>query len=100
MIKTITAVEHDGLDIRTITAAFNIPTADFDIISAVKAASNEYINTEDGKKTLEHNGGCFNFADFLAYVPEEICKKHDFNLDAEYDNILIDWDESLIDTDE
>lgn len=96
MIKTITAIEHDGLDIRTITAVFTIPSPDFDIISAVKAASNEYIATENGKRTLEHNCGYFNFADFLACVPEEICKKHGFTYKTTGD-MIIDWDESLID---
>lgn len=97
MTKIITAVEHDGLDIRTITGSFKVPSEDFDIIAAIKAASNEYIHTEEGKQTLDHNCGQFNFADFVNDVPRRICVKHGFEFDREIDNILINWDEQLID---
>lgn len=47
-----------------------------DVLDAVKKSCEEYVRTEDGKRTYDCNCGAFNYGDFDVYVPNEICKKY------------------------
>ena len=103
MIKNITAVERDGFDIRTLTVSFEVPDENFDILSAISKAVADYIKTDAGRQTYEHNCECFNLADFNTSVPNEFCEKYGFKkIDSLTQDIEIDWDyefTSLIDDD-
>lgn len=98
--QTILAIEHDGMNIRAMLIHLAILSDDpgFDIEAAVINACTEYVQTPEGKKTYEHNCGCFNWADFSASVPDEICRRHGFakinHQTAEKD---VDWDQHLVD---
>lgn len=98
MIQTITAIERDGLDVRTLTLIFEVPTKDFDLITAVKNAATDYCKTEDGMKIYKYNCRYFNWADFAMNVTNEFCEKYGFKM---VDNVLadfeVDWDEQLVD---
>ncbi len=99
MIKYMTAIEHDGLSTRSLTALISIISEDqnFDIISEIKVASEEFVETEIGQKVLDQNCGCFNFADFISEVPPKICHKHGFKLvDSSVSDYQIDWDMQLV----
>jgi len=95
----ITAIEQDGLDSRVlpiILRAFTIEAMN-DIKSAVENACEEYIRTDEGKKTYSATCHCFNWADFDMHVPNEICRKHGFEKiehNAEYK--CVNWDEQLV----
>lgn len=98
----IIVVEHDGLESRSFVLNFVITDAkitDTDSLrDAVRKACTEYAQTEEGKKTLDYNCGCFNWADFEANVPQDICEKYGFRIDNS--NIIfgeVNWDEHLVD---
>ena len=96
-IRTITAQERDGLNIRVLTLNFEVPNEAFDIVAAVKAAAKEYCLTEEGKKAYEGNCNCFNWGDFDAHVPQDICRKHGFaKIESLTNDLLVDFDEQLV----
>lgn len=98
MVKTIAALEQDGFDVRVLVLNFDVPSKDFDLKAAVEAACVEYCQTEEGRETYEGNCNCFNWADFEAYVPDEICEKHGFKkINAEISGEIVNWDEQLVD---
>lgn len=97
MLKTISAVEHDGMDIQVLTLQFEVPDKSFDLMSAIRAAAKDYCQTSDGQETLRQNNGAFNLADFNNCVPDKICKRHGFKqVDDCLSEIEIDWDTQLI----
>ena len=91
--KTLTAIEHDGIDVRLLTMIFEIPGKDFDLIDALKKAVADYVATDQGKATLEYNCGCFNLADIDSSLPRKFCEKYGVKI---IDSVLaeddIDWD--------
>lgn len=98
MLQTVVAIERDGLDIRTLTLCFDIPSKDFDLITAVKNAAMDYCQTEIGKQVYEYNCSYFNWADFAMNVSNEFCEKYGFKmLDAVCEDVIVDWDEQLVD---
>lgn len=97
-MQTIIAIERDGLDERILTIQLETYREGLDLRQAIIDACTEYVQTPEGKKLYEYNCGCFNWADFEASVPNEICEKHGFakykSLDAD---ITVGWDEHLVD---
>lgn len=47
----------------------------------------------------DYNCGAFDWADFDAYVPNEICKKHGFTKRESVRSVEVDWDEQLAELD-
>ena len=98
MKYTITATEHDGLDTRTLVINLDVFKENIDVVEACKEATREFVATTDGLKTYIGNCDCFNWADFEAYVPNDICEKYGFRkIDSDVANIDVNWDEQLID---
>lgn len=98
MLKTIVAIERDGLDVRVLALNFDVPNAEFDLKAAVKAACTEYCKTEEGRATYEYNCDSFNWADFAMSVPAALCEKHGFQmLQSDVADEDVDWDEELVD---
>lgn len=98
MLRTIVAIERDGFDVNTLTLQFEVPSVDFDLITAIKNAATDYCQTEIGKKTYSYNCGYFNWADFAMSVSNEFCEKYGFKmLDAVCEDVIVDWDEQLVD---
>lgn len=101
MLRTVVAIEHDGLDIRVLTLQFDVPSEDFDLRDAVCKASTDYCKTQDGKKIYEYNCSYFNWADFAINVPQEFCERHGFKkIDSATSDIEVDLDEQLVDDSE
>lgn len=69
-----------------------------DVLEAIKNASIEYCNTEEGKETFLGNCGCFNIGDFDACVPDEICQKYGITKDHSNDitTFNMDFNEQLV----
>lgn len=84
--KTIVAADLDN-DI-AIVITVEIPDEDFDVMGAIQDASVEYVNTPVGNEVLNDNGGYFNWGDVVNNLPDDICKKHGFEIvnvmDADY----------------
>lgn len=98
LLRTITAIERDGFNVRTLTMVFEVPAKDFDLKAAVMAAATEYCKTKEGRETYSHNCGNFNWADLEMNVPNEICERHGFRMvDTMLSDIEVDWDEQLVD---
>lgn len=96
--KTVVAMERDGLDVRTFVLNFHVSSESFDIVAAAKAAAKEYCLTEEGKRIYEGNCNCFNWGDFDAYVPQDICRRHGFaKIESPIPDELVDFDEQLVD---
>lgn len=100
-MKTICVSEHDGLNERQFM--IHITTSGPDdlesIKEAIKKACRDYIKTDVGKKTYEYNCESFNWADFEAHVPQNICRKYGFEFKSTpVSDYVVDWDEQLIDT--
>lgn len=101
MLKTIVAIERDGIDIRVLALNFEVPSADFDLKAAVKAACTEYCKTPEGLETYRYNCNHFNWADFAMSVPAEFCEKHGFKfVQSNVSDEDVNWDEQLVDDDE
>lgn len=78
MLKIIVATEADGLDTTNLVMVLDVDSEDINIEQAVLKACKEYCLTDEGKRTFEGNCNCFNWGDFDAYVPNEICQKYGF----------------------
>ena len=97
-INTIIAIERDGLDVRVLTIPVQVNDESIDLREAVRKACAYYAKTEEGRKTYEYNCHCFNWADFEAEVPNEICRKFGFEkLEGNTGDITVNWDEQLVD---
>lgn len=101
-IRIISAEDRDGFNVRTLTLVFEVPSVNFDLNAAVRAAATEYCQTEKGRNTyLFTNCHNFNWGDFDLYVPEAICKKHGFRkLDAYIAEEFTDFNEQLVNEDD
>ena len=98
-IKTIAAIERDGMDVRVLTMTMEILTDEGnDLKQAVRKACSEYLRTISGIDVYHANCECFNWGDFVQEVPNEICEKYGFRKvqDAISDE-YVDWDEQLVD---
>lgn len=101
MQKTIVAMQRDGVCVQVFAMNFEVPDGDFDLRAAVKAACTEYCQTKEGRETYEGNCNNFNWGDFDAYVPDELCEKHGFKrLRTEVSDEVVDFDELLVDDDD
>lgn len=74
--------DRDGLNetIRPMTIYTALPKDE--IIPAIKAAAQEFLNTPEGRKVWEDNCGNFNYGDFDLNVPNGICLHHGFYRNA------------------
>lgn len=98
MLRTVVAIERDGLDFRVLTLQFEVPNEDFDLKDAVCKAATDYCKTPDGKKTYDYNCSYFNWADFATNVPQEFCERYGFKkVDSAVSDIEVNWDEQLVD---
>lgn len=98
--QTIIATERDGMNVRTIAIVYEVirEDPDFDLKEAVKAAVKDYLHTIEGKRVYEYNQECFNWADFEANVPNELCEQYGFRkVETMFSDIEVDWDEHLVD---
>lgn len=87
-------VENDERDICfTVEAKNDIP---FGIMEACRRAACEYLSTPEGMDIYEGNCDSFTWADFEAYVPDEICEKYGFRVIRDNAHILsVDGEEQL-----
>lgn len=51
-----------------------------ELYPAVKAATKEFLSTEEGQKLLNQTCGAFNWGDFAESIPENLCLRHGFLL--------------------
>lgn len=97
---TVTAVERDGFDVSILAIRLRVldPDPEFDIQAAVVKACTEYVSTPEGAEDYDRNNLNFNWADFEASVPDNICRKHGFEkVSSGLSDIEVDWDEHLVD---
>ena len=66
------------------------------IDESIKLACTEYCLTDEGKRTYIRNCRCFDYGDFVAYVPNGICKKYGISKENDYPSELRDADEQLV----
>lgn len=98
MLRTVVAIERDGLDVRVLTLQFDVPSKEFDLKDAVCKAATDYCKTTDGRKIYDYNCSYFNWADFAMSVPQKLCEKYGFKkIDPATSDIEVDWDEQLVD---
>ena len=100
MLRTVVAIERDGMDVRVLSLLFEVPHKGFDLRAAVIKAATEYCQTEEGRNLYRYNCSCFNWADFASAIPAELCQKHGFrrvDWDMCEPDIIADWDEHLVD---
>lgn len=101
MNQNIVAIERDGWNVRVLTILCEVPNRDFDLIAAAKKAAADFCLTENGRTVYEYNCRNFNWGDFVVEVPNEFCEKYGFKkVDSCIGDIVVDWDESLVDDDE
>lgn len=98
LIKRITAIERDGLDVKVMTMEFEILDKEIELKEAVRKACAAYMKTLEGAAVYRGNCRNFNWGDFWEHVPNDVCRKHGFlkknDIVAEND---VDWDEQLFD---
>lgn len=101
-IRTIVATEHDGMETRSLVINIHVldetQASSFDIKSAVKKATHDYLCTKEGKEVFDYNCGGFNWADFESNVPNEYCRKYGFEkIESCASDLEVNWDEHLAD---
>ena len=97
ILKTITAVERDGFDLRLLTVVFEIPNKEFDLLGGIKKAVGDFIRTSEGRKVFDYNCECFNLADVVSSLPNKFCEAHGFKIiDSTLADMDIDWDYSFV----
>ena len=98
MYRTIIVVEHDGPKTREFSMTFELPSADFDLIAAIKNAATDYCKTPDGISVFISNCDSFNWADFETYISDKFCERHGFKkVNSTLEDITVEWDEQLVD---
>jgi hypothetical protein len=88
-------IDQDGID-------FNIATivmfaADgVNVKKSIRSACIEFCNTDEGREIFIGNNNCFNWGDFITYVPNDICKKYGLEIldnvqqeNAYFDELLV-----------
>lgn len=94
---TVTATEAEGIAWKTYTFHLLKANDSINVTEAVKAACTEYCSTPEGRKTFEGNCDNFNWGDFDAYVPNEICEKYGIRkVDSFAEQINASFDEMLV----
>lgn len=93
--------DQDGLDVHIHELTVKTALPDDAIVPAVMAASKDYLNTPEGRKTWEHNCHNFNFGDFDVCVGNEFCVPHGFyRVDEETDSSMeLDFNMQLAEPD-
>lgn len=84
--------DQDGLDVRTTLISLETALPIGEVVPAVKAACQEYLNTVEGRKQYQENCENFNYGDFDMYVPNSICEHHGFTKAGDDDVDVIDDD--------
>lgn len=75
--------------------------SDDELIPAIKAACQDYLNTPEGRKDWEFNCNNFNYGDFDTDVPNDFCIPHGFmKLNGVSDILDLDFNEQLASLDE
>lgn len=102
MIQIVTAIEHDGMDMRILTLVFDVPDARFDLMAAIRAAVMDFLRTDEGKAVWNHNCHNFNWADFDTHISADLCHAHGFEKYSSdlYADVIVNWDEELADESE
>ena len=96
--RTVTAIERDGLNTRVVNIQLYVFKDGLNTHDAIVAACTDYCKTEEGRKTYEGNCCSFNWGDFEAYVPNDICKKYGFiKVDTDIQSEEVNFDEQLVD---
>lgn len=99
MLRTVVAIERDGLDLRVLTILFEVPSEDFNLEYWVRKAATDYCLTNEGRAVYKYNCRCFNWADFESTVPNSFCEKYGFKKVSAgiLSDITVNWDEHLVD---
>ncbi len=98
MLRTVVAIDRDGLDVHVLTIQFDVPSEEFDLKDAVYKAATDYCKTQDGRKIYDYNCSYFTWADFATIVPQEFCVKYGFKrIDPAVSDIEVDLYEQLVD---
>jgi hypothetical protein len=92
----IPVIDQDGLDIRVTVIVLDVKEG-VELITAIKAACDEYCQTVEGKQTYMRNCHCFNWGDFDAYVPNSICEHHGIRKVDTFISETRDFNEQLVD---
>lgn len=72
-LVTLALKDQDSLNTTVYTMDFKTRLSDDEILPAIKAAAQDYLNTPEGRKTWKNNGQCFNYRDFNQYVGNQFC---------------------------
>lgn len=74
MMTTISAVDHSN-ETYAITSILIQHDADIDLISNIKTAAKEFIQTERGKEVYKNNHNTFNWNNIMD-IPDKTFKKY------------------------
>lgn len=103
IIATEFGVENHGLENRTAVYEFLVDSAmtSDDVLEAIKKASTEYCQTENGKRTYIGNCNNFNIGDFDMCSGTEdmkrICKKYGlYSVEHTSETITMDFNMELV----
>lgn len=70
--------------------------SDDDIVPAIKAACQDFLNTPEGRKEWDYNCSNFNYGDFDSSVPNSFCIPHGFmKLNSSPEVLDLDFNEQL-----
>ena len=87
---TLVLYERNGLDTETIIADLETCLDSDEVIPAIMAASQDFLDTEKGHELWEETCHNFNYGDFLNNVGNEFCEPHGFRLLEEDADVITD----------
>lgn len=68
-------------------------------IETFRTATRDFLTTEEGRTALEVTGGCFDWGDFMAYVPMSFLNQYGIfspdQMDLTFETV--EYEESLVD---
>lgn len=94
---TLVLRDQDGLDERLTAISIRTALTDAEIVPAIMAASQDFLNTPEGRKVWEENCHNFNFGDFDLNVPNKFCIPHGFyHLSGAPDIMELDFNTQIV----
>lgn len=92
--RTVTLIlrDQDGMHVDLHQLAVTTALPEDEIVPAIKAAAQDYLNTEEGRKVYEGNCRCFNYGDFIEHVSNAYCVPHGFYKQKSEESVLIEED--------
>lgn len=94
MKTTLEVMNKTPLETEMLSVEFEVPNENFDLITAIETAVEDFTETPEGKKILDENDGVFNLENVNHDLPNKYCEAHGFRKTGKcrYSDDVLSWD--------